>query len=34
MWNYLWNLIDPAVFAATMKPKVPLWKRLLFGRGA
>jgi len=32
MIDYLWNIIDPAVYVDTMKPKIPLWKRL-FGVG-
>ena len=34
MIRYLLNLFDPAVYAGTMYPKVPFWKRLLLGRGA
>ena len=46
LFAYLWNIIDPAVHISPgvtyyggstpqkLKPKVPLWKRILLGRGA
>ena len=35
--EYLWNIFDPAVHiyqgGRVMRPKVPLWRRIIFGTG-